>query len=425
MRTLRTVMRGPLAIIAGLVLVAAGVLIGMRMPTASSTPEAPARGNWVEAWAAAESPPAGKGISAQGLDDQTVRMIVHTSIGGDGLRIRLSDEYGEVPLEIGSATVGLQDTGASVVPGSIHALAFGGDQGTVIPAGAQAYSDPVSMQVSAGENLVVSIYLPSATGPTTWHPHAIQTNYIAVGDETARVDDTGFGDTEESWFYLEGVAVDAPDVRGAVVAFGDSITNGTVSTVDANHRYPDYLAARLRSSQSHLSVVEAGIGGNRILSTQAPYGNKNAESRFVDDAVDLTGARTLIFLEGINDIQSGNGYLPGEPITAGQLISGMKNIIAQAHAKDLTIIGGTITPAEGSARYTDQGEQIREEVNKWIRTSGAFDGVVDFDKAVRDPNRPKQLRPEYDSGGHLHPNDLGYQAMANAVSLALLNRLVP
>lgn len=385
--------------------------------------------SWIQTWGTAHTPPADKGISADGFTDQTVRMIAHTSLGGDGLRIRISNEYGELPLDVGTVTVGLQDTGASVETGSTHTLTFGDDESFVIPAGAEAYSDPVPMRVPKLTNLVVSVYLPEATGPTSWHPDAGQTTYLADGNQTGDLAGDAYTDTVESWFYLEGIAVRSRHSRGSVVAFGDSITDGVDSTVDANHRWPDYLSRRLNEhgNLGRVGIANAGISGNRVITNAGVccgggwnFG-ESALTRFADDAAGNAAARTVIFVEGINDIGNNAGAHPDEPLTAEQLINGMQSIIAQAHAKGLRIIGGTLLPYKGAAYYTERGERIRQQVNDWIRTSGAFDGVVDFDRATRDPEHPKRLRPAYDSGDHLHPNDTGYRTMAEAVDLRMLH----
>lgn len=408
------------ALLAGAAALAAppGALPGAATAASAASPSP----HWVETWAASQTPPATTGISAAGLDDQTVRMIVHTSAGGSGLRIQLSNEYGSAPVGVGDVSVGVQESGAAEVAGTARQLTFGGNQSFVIPAGEKAGSDALPMQVPAGQNLVVSVYFPAATGPTTWHPFAQQVNYLGQGDKTADVGGTGYTGTTSSWFYLDGVAVQTTAVRGTVVAFGDSITDGVGSTAGANHRWPDYLAQRLgaQPADGRFAVADAGIGGNRVLTdagncctATANYGT-SGESRFAGDALDLPGARTVIFFEGINDIGNGISDQAGDPVTAAKLIDGYRNVIRQAHERGLSIIGATLTPYKGFYFYSPQGEQIREQVNQWIRTSGAFDGVADLDKAVRDPDHPDHLLPAYDSGDHIHPDDAGYRAMANA-----------
>jgi lysophospholipase L1-like esterase len=378
--------------------------------------------HWTETWTASQTPPAISGISRAGFDNQTVRMVVHPSTGGSALRIQLSNQYGNAPVSVGDVSVGLEQSGAAEVSGSSHPLTFGGSRSFVIPAGAKAGSDAVPMAVPDGQNLVVSVYFPGATGPATWHPQAQQVNYVGAGDQATDTAGTGYTSTVSSWFYLDGVAAQTQTVMGTVVAFGDSITDGVGSTVNANHRWPDYLAQRLSTqpADARFAVVDAGIGGNRVLTdagtcctTTGNYGT-SGQSRFAGDALDLDGVRTVIFFEGINDIGNGVADQAGDPVTAAKLIDGDRAMIRQAHQAGLTIIGATMTPYAGFYFYTPQGEQIREQVNQWIRSSGAFDGVADFDKAVRDPVHPDHLNPAYDSGDHIHPNDAGYRTMANA-----------
>jgi lysophospholipase L1-like esterase len=378
--------------------------------------------HWTETWTAAQTPPATSGISATGFDNQTVRMIVHPSAAGNAVRIQLSNSYGSAPVSVGDAFVALELSGAAEVGGSSHPLTFRGSRSFAIPAGAKAVSDAVAMAVPAGQNLVVSVYFRGATGPTTWHPVAQQVNYVGAGDQTADTGGTRYAGTVSSWFYLDGIEQQTEDAPGTIVAFGDSITDGVGSTVNANHRWPDDLAARLSTQPPgrRFAVVDAGIGGNRVLTdagtcctTTGNYGT-SGQSRFAGDAVDLPGARTVIFFEGINDIGIGIADPAGDPLTAATLIDGYREVIRQAHDAGLAIIGTTMTPYAGFSVYSPRGERIREQVNEWIRGSGAFDAVADFDKAVRDPDHPNRLLPAYDSGDHIHPDDAGYRAIANA-----------
>jgi lysophospholipase L1-like esterase len=404
-----------------LALIAAGLLSGGRA-SAMPASQLGSSSGWVATWAAAQTPPGTSGISAAGFNDQTVRMIVHTSAGGSGLRIHLSNEFGTAPVEIAAASVGVQDSGATEVSSTTQPLTFSANRSVTIPAGATLFGDALAMVVPAQRNLVVSLYFAEATGPTTWHPYAQQVNYLGAGNRADDATGSAYNSTTTSWFYLDQVAVRSATTRGAIVAFGDSITDGIGSTVGANHRWPDDLAQRLssQSAAGRPAVVNAGIGGNRVLtdagtccSGTAHYGT-SAESRFTGDALDVAGVRTVLFFEGINDIGNDIGDPAGDPLTAEQLIAGYRYVIGQAHARGLTILGGTLTPYRDFYFYTPHGEQIREQVNHWIRTSGAFDGLVDFDAAIRDPNHPDRLLPGYDSGDHIHPNDAGYRAMANA-----------
>jgi lysophospholipase L1-like esterase len=303
---------------------------------------------------------------------------------------------------------------------------FGGRGATSIPAGGEAVSDPVPMRVPALQKLAVSIYLPGVTGPATNHDLAEQVSYISgTGDHASAAGGRAFGEQDSSWFYLAGVDVrPATAGAGAVVALGDSITDGAYSRVGANRRWPDVLAARLAASARPMGVLNEGISGNRVLHGSACFG-ASALSRLGAGVLDQPGARVLIVLEGINDIRfptlPGAGCtLPDPPVTARQIITGYRQIIARAHGRGLRVIGATLSPLAGSASWSARAERERLQVNAWIRDSHAFDAVLDFDKVLRDPADPHRLRPAYDSGDHLHPDDAGYRAMGDAVSLALL-----
>ena len=276
------------------------------------------------------------------------------------------------------------------------------------------------MSVTAGQNVLVSIYLPNATSSATWHSDAYDTSYLSIpGDHTADMGDGNYIAATTSWYYLSGLDVVSPSASGTVVAFGDSITDGYNTPNGTYQRWPDDLARRLAATQP-MGVVDAGIGGNRVL-TDVPniWQGISAVKRFAHDALGQPGVRDVILLEGINDI--GNNAGPnGAPLTAQDLINGYLNLIQQAHAAGVRIIGATLLPDKGNGYYSDSAESLRQTVNTWIRTSGAFDGVVDFDKALADPANPTTLNPSFDSGDHLHPNAAGMQALANAVDLTLL-----
>jgi lysophospholipase L1-like esterase len=311
---------------------------------------------------------------------------------------------------------------ADTVPGSDRVLLFDGKPTVTIAKGESVLSDPLTMQVKPLQQLAVSIYVPADTHyhPATIHNAGMATAYITEhGDATAAVHFPR-EETSGSRFYLTDVEVAGPAPRYTLVAFGDSITDGVGSKEDTNQRWPDYLAARLQADPrlSSIAVADAGIGGNRVLHDS--YG-PSALSRFDRDALDKPGVRWVILLEGINDI-GGSGYAweAKDKIDARQLIDGMKKLIAQAHARHVKIYGATLTPyGNGWPYHSATGEKIRAQVNAWIRHAGAFDGVVDFDKAVRDPAAPNKIRAAYDSGDHLHPSGAGYQAMANAIDLKL------
>lgn len=372
---------------------------------------------WVDTWAATPD------TAGPVLNAQTVRQIVRISVGGTEVRVRLSNLFGNVPVTLGPVHVALSAEGADTVPGSNHVLLFNGKPTVTIAKGESALSDPVKMDVKALQQLAVSIYVPADTQyhPATIHNAALATSYITEsGDATAAVQ---FPREEVSGnrFFLTDVEVAGPSAKHTLVTFGDSITDGVGSHENKNDRWPDDLAVRLQADTklSSIGVANSGIGGNRVLHDN--FG-PSALSRFDRDALDKPGVRWIILMEGINDIGgSGFAWEAKDKVTARQLIDGMKTLIARAHAKHVKIYGATLTPYGGNGwpYHSVTGEKTRQELNAWIRSSGAFDGVVDFDKAVRDPAAPEKMLPAYDSGDHLHPSSAGYQAMANAVDLKL------
>jgi lysophospholipase L1-like esterase len=376
---------------------------------------------WMATWAASpmaaapERLAAPDDFSSAGFDSQTIRDIVWTSAGGQAARISLSNQFGTRPVTFGQVDVGISAGGPLIVPGSNHRVTFAGSASVTVAPGASAVSDPVTMAVPAQTDLAVSLYASGPTGSATYHSDAQQINYVSTpGDYADSESASAFTITSQHWYFLDEVDVLAGAATGGtIVAFGDSITDGYRSAVDVNDRWPNDLARRLLADPRagvH-AVVDEGISGNRILANSALFG-VNAQARFGRDAAAVSGARYVILLEGINDI--------GFTLTpTARIIAGYEHLIAAAHAAGLKIFGATLTPFQGSGYYSAAGEAEREAVNRWIRTSGAFDGVIDFDRAVRDPADPLRLRPAYDSGDHLHPNDAGYQAMANAINLAL------
>jgi lysophospholipase L1-like esterase len=347
--------------------------------------------------------------------DQTVRMIVHTGVAGSGLRLRLSDLHSTDALTVGAADVAVQSHGADAVPGTQHRVTFSGSPTTTVAEGTERYSDVIRMTIGADRNLLVSLYFPGSTGSSTFHREAYDTTYVSTDGVDHAADDTGGGyaETTSSWYYLTGLDLVSPTARGTVVAFGDSITDGFHSTAGANRRWPDQLARRLAAEPGgqRLGVVDAGIAGNRLLSS-APqiYRGVSGVRRFGHDALAQPGVKDVILLEGVNDLTNGVD-------SAQQLINGYRAVISEAHAAGVRVIGGTILPY---SRLSPAANAIRNEVNQWIRTSGAFDAVVDFDKVIRDPANPSALNPAFDSGDHLHPNDAGMQAMSQAVPLPAL-----
>lgn len=372
--------------------------------------------HWYATWRNAPQQPMLSGQSATGFNDQTVRMVIHTSVGGSSVRLRFSNAYGTTPLAIGQVDVADQVSGPTVLASSQRTVTFGGQDTVTIPVGQEIVSDSVPLSVGPLQNLVVSMFVPQATGPTSWHFEAETTSYVSVPGNWAAQAGGGPYQTEiPSWLYLDGVDVTRHSLRGTIVAFGDSITDGPYSTIDGNDTWPDWLARRV--VPLGYAVLNEGIGGNEILN-DLPFSGASALHRFMRDAADQLGVTDVIFLEGINDIASAN--TTGPLVSLAQLEAGIEQIIAEAHAAGLKIFGGTLTPFEGAAYYTTAGEVEREALNNWVTTSGAFDGVINFAKAVADPSDPLRLNPIYDTGGgHLHPNDLGYKAMADAINLNL------
>jgi len=370
--------------------------------------------HYVAAWSPSMS------AGGPSFHDQTLRMVVHASVGGTSLRLHLSNLRSSTPLLVGKVSLATQDHGAVEVADSRHAVTVAQIATFTIPAGAEVVSDPIPINVRAGQNLLVSLYLPRATEASTWHSDAFDTTYLAESDHADDADDGAYGKSTTSWYYMSGLDV-RTDARGAAVAFGDSITDGYDTPHGSYARWPDDLARRLAENQQPMGVVDAGIGGNRVLSDVPNlFQGVSAIKRFRHDALDQAGARTVILMEGINDI--GNDAGPDNtPLTAQALIDGYRQLIAKAHGAGLRILGGTMLPFRGAGYYSPAREAIRQACNQWIRHSGAFDGVVDFDKAVRDPSDHQALRPAYDSGDHLHPNAAGMQAMASAVDLRLLH----
>ena len=362
-------------------------------------------------------PPAARGPATPPFvpNNQTLREIVHTTVAGDAVRIVFSNAFGTGPLSIGAASLALRDKGSAIATASSHPLTFAGRTSTLVPAGAVMVTDPVTLAVPAFADLAVDVYLPDdmARMPVTVHAGAFQTSYVIAGNHAG---DHEFAEptTTTSWFYLSRVEVRTDARTDAIVALGDSITDGTGSTVDANARWPDQLARRLAAGGGvRTAVMNAGIAGNRLLLDGAGV---NALARLDRDVLAAAGVTHVVLLEGINDIGLARGSaLP----TAEDLIAAHRQVIDRAHTRGLKIIGATLTPFEGAAYFTEAGEAKRSAINEWIRTSRSYDGVIDFDAAVRDPDNPRRFLLKYDRGDHLHPSDAGYEAMGKAIDLAL------
>jgi lysophospholipase L1-like esterase len=403
--------------------------------TTTHSGKSASRAQWVGTWAT--SPQAASSeqspLSVAGFSNQTVRNIIFTSVGGNTLRVRFSNTYGQTPLVIGSASIGINLVGAQTVPGTLHGLTFGGQASTTVPVGQEVFSDPVALKVAAGQDLAVSLYLPSATGPATYHQEGQQVNYVSTpGDFSLDPADTAYTTTTTSWFFVDGVDVRATrKVTGSVVGFGDSITDGATVSQNSNDRWPNILGDRLNATPgSTLSSVDEGIGGNRVLNDSPCFG-ESALKRFDRDVLSQSGVRDVIILEGVNDLgfsqvdQTAEGALgpcfaPGTNVSAEQIIAGYQQLIAAAHAHGLKIFGATITPFKDAFYWDAAAEQKRDTINNWILTSGAFDGVVNFAAAIASPYDPDIMNPIYDSGDHLHPNDAGYIKMGQAINLRML-----
>jgi lysophospholipase L1-like esterase len=423
----------------GLIALAATTLVGSASASASAS-AGRGTGTWVGSWSTAVTGPATAPQPEVRFQDQTLRQIVHLSIGGNSVRVKLSNEYGDQPLVIGEARVARRPdgaTGSQIAAGTDRRLTFGGRSGFTIPAGSPALSDPVALPGPALGDLVISMYLPQRTPTATVHNTALQTNYVAAGNVTRARELTATTETT-SWYFLSGVSVTGAPKAGTVVTLGDSITDGSITAVNANHRWPDFLARRLQASSSlrQLGVLNKGIGGNRLLYDGnvladtpipgfGPLFGDSALARFDRDVAAQPGARYLIVLLGINDIgQPGSVAPASEAVTVDDLIYGYRQLIARAHERGLRVFGATMTPFQDAAipgYYSQQNEAKRLAANRWIRTSGEWDGVIDFDRAVRDPNQPLRMLPAYDSGDHLHPNDAGMRAMADAIRLSLFH----
>ena len=419
---------------AALVLGAAAAVPAAASAGASQKPAQASSGGWVASWAA--SPMAG----STSFSDQTVRNIIDTSVGGSSLRIQLSNTFGSALLRVGAVSVGVVLNGSQLLPGTSRTVTFGGKTSVSIPSGAQVASDPVKFNVQPETELAVSVYLPDATGGATNHSDAQQNNYTAAGNHVGDSAPTAYTGTTGSWYFVDGLDVYSKTADGTVVAFGDSITDGYLSLTGANARWPNYLARRVNAITGDRApgIVDEGISGNRILSNSTCYG-VSALSRFERDALSQPGVKTVILLEGINDIgfagmpDSGCSDPNNPNVTAAQIETGYKTLIAEAHAKGVQIYAGTLMPFMGSNSVyhgyfgTAHGEQLRDQVNTWIGSSHAFDGVINFATIMADRYDPQYINPAYgansaaaSTGDGLHPGDVGYEAMADAVPLGFV-----
>jgi len=403
------------------VLVALAAAVYARPQTASARTQG--RPQWFATWSASPlaslpRPPLDSVDATPTLAAQTLRLIVRTSIGGKRIRIRISNEYGDTPLVIGSAHVAVRDTGAFIIATTDRALAFGGNSAITLQPGAVGISDPIALDVPKLGDLAVSLYLADSARLVTRHPGAYQTSYIRRGNAVGQQDfvpDTLI----TSWPFLTGVDVENSAATGVIVAFGNSITDGAGSSRDKNRRWPNVLAERLlNNAEPSKGVVNQGIAGNRVLT----FGTgPSGLARFDRDGLMTPGVTHIVLMLGINDI--GASALTGT--TANDIIQGYNQLIDRAHVRGLVIIGATLTAVGPKAYFTPEHEAKRAAVNAFIRTEGNFDAVIDFDAATRDPDNPTRLLPAYDSGDHLHLSDAGYKAMGDAIDLSLFRTTVP
>lgn len=386
---------------------------------AVGAPQAPAAKatHWVGTWSTAVARPVA-GQALEGFRDTTIRHRVHVSLGGSPVRVRLTNVYGTRPLRVGPVTVALaRGRDGTTQPGTIRPVTFGGSAKATVAAGTELASDPVPLVVPPDSDLLISVHVLGRTGPATYHAAARATGWTASGDHTSDADAEAFAGRTTSWWFLDGVDVESA-AAGAVAFVGDSITDGTGSAMGANHRWTDVLAERVlsRPADRRFGVLNAGIAGNRVLlDGGAPGQGDRVPVRLQRDALDQTGVRTVVLFEGVNDIQQP----PAQP-DAARIIAGLEQVAARAHAAGLRVVGATIAPFEGWSQWTPQRDAVREQVNAWIRTTPAYDHVLDFDVVLRDPDHPQRLQPGFDSGDHLHPNDAAYDAMATSVDLDAL-----
>ncbi len=383
---------------------------------------AAATDHWVGTWAASPVEEANDKATV-GATDQTLREIVHVSLGGSMVRVVLTNEFGTESLTVGGAHIALRASDSDIQLPTVNALTFNGSPSVVIPPGALVVSDPVALKLPALSDLAISLFIPAQTISTiTLHEAGYRTNYAADGNHSG---DKSLEDAKKftSWLFVKGVDVMANASSGAIVALGDSITDGFGSTRDANARWPDVLAARLQADKqtAGLGVLNEGISGNGLLNELV---GPAALARFDRDVLGNSGVRYLIVLEGINDIgRAVQPKHPGLAITAAQLLFALQQIVDRAHAHGIKVFGATLTPHHNAAKYDHpEAEAMRQAENAFIRSGGKFDGVIDFDKATQDPANPTEFLPANDSGDHLHPKDAGYKAMGESIDLRLFTK---
>ena len=374
-------------------------------------------GPWVRTWAASpgEIQTAWPGHPIIAMSDVTFRMVARVSAGGNEVRLRLSNEMTDAPLAIGAVHVALAGPDGAPQPGTDRVVTFAGQAAPTIPAFAPLESDPVALNVPPLSKLVVSIHVPGEATRATIHSLGVANTRIVPGDQTGAAALSG-GRTAFERYILSGIDVSGGPATDTIVTLGDSITDGAASTTDQNQRWPDILAERLNhAGMKRFAVANAGISGNRLLLTGA---GPAALARFDRDVLSVPGVRYLVVLEGVNDIGSAKNSPAGAP-RAEDLIAAYRQIVARAHAHGIKVYGATILPYKGAGYWSEAGEAVRQTVNRWTRTPGNFDAVIDLDRAIADKADPLTMAAAYDCGDHLHPKDAGYKAMAEAVDLKL------
>ena len=376
--------------------------------------------HWVGTWTAAPAPAEGAAFS-----NHTLRMTPRVSIGGSTLRVRISNAYGTRPLAIGAACVGLRSTGSALVPGSNRRLTFGSEARATIAAGALVVSDPVELAFAPLSDLAVSVHLPGDL-PTSFGitgRYARQTNYISPPGDFASEEVMPVGRLTDDWYFVCGIDVVAPPETGAVVALGDSLTDANISTHDGHHSWPSQLARRLiaRPRGRPMAVMNQGLGGNRILHD---IRGDSGLRRFDRDVLAQPGVTHTVIMLGTNDLRNRNGKAD-EEVTASQMVAGLKQLAVRGQARGIKVIGGTLTPFENETflpgAWNPKREAVRQRVNEWLRGTDAFDAIVDFDRALCDRDHPTRMLPIYDCGDHLHPSDLGYRTLGDAIDLGLFD----
>ncbi|MEV6959704.1 SGNH/GDSL hydrolase family protein [Streptomyces sp. NPDC051207] len=403
-------------------------VVGRGAPRGSAQPAS--TGTWVGTWSA--SPAAAEpGTETTGLAGRSVRNVVHTTVGGTSARITLSNLYGQAPLTITHASIAVAagpNTPAAAA-GTMRRLTFAGGAPTVVvPAGGQVMSDAVRLTVPHDGDILVTTYSPTPAGPVTYHPHARQTSYAAPGDRTEDVTAAAYTEQSPSWRYLTALDVLSNEADGTVVVLGDSLTDGITSTPNANARWTDVLADRLREAAAsgadvpRYGVVNQGISGNRVLTDGLgrPADNPSGLNRFARDVLGRTNVKAVVIVLGVNDILRNPRLADPHAI-----LDGLRTLVGQAHARGIKVVGATLMPFKGHRGFTPEREAVRQQINAEIRAGRVFDAVVDFDRALRDPYDPRRLRADYDSGDHLHPSDKGYARMGEYFDLDDLKGAAP